>query len=103
MGIGGTGKREIEIQYAKKAVGMRDRLSKSLLPVLELLETDLRETGGKPFGRGWMSLGEVSLKDKSKAMHCHLNPRNVAVWLLVKGLKTVCKFIYVGSREKAPY
>jgi len=83
---------------------MRDGLSKSRLAILELLEADLRETGGKPFGRGWASLGEVRLKDNTEAMHCHINPRNVAVWrMLVDQFKIICKFIYVGSREKAPY
>lgn len=104
MGTGGAGKREVEIQYAKKALAMREGLSKSLFPVLELLEADLRETGGKPFERGWPSLGVVRLQDKTEAMHCHLNRRNVAVWrVLAEKVKIICKFIYVGSREKAPY
>ena len=79
MGTCAAGKREVEIQYTKKASDMRDGLPKSRLAILELLEADLRETGGKPFGRGWASLGEVRLIDHTEAMHCHINLRTVAV------------------------
>lgn len=96
--------REVEIKYSKDAFRSKSRSSDKIKPIVEMLEQDLRETAGKPFGRGWRSCGEVQLKNGSDALHCHLTHKVVAVWKIIEEkVKIVCKFIYVGSREKAPY
>jgi len=92
------------IQYSSKAKRGKSALPGNVKPVLQLLEQDLRETNGKPYGRGWDSLGEVVTDQGETAMHCHLTYRFVAVWkLLLQAGKVVCRFLYVGSREKSPY
>ena len=95
------------IQYNKKAAKGRDKLTDDERSILEALEQDLRETAGKPLGRGWASLGPVR-QYASNAWHCHLTRNTVAVWLILEekdgSTKIVlCRFEYVGSRGKAPY
>ena len=48
-----------EIQYTKKALKGRDALNSNERAIIEALEQDLRETAGKPLGRGWHNLGPV--------------------------------------------
>jgi len=98
------GPRDVVIAYTKSAFRMRLKQSKTILPVLEFLEQDLRDTGGLPFARGWKSFGEVRLTSGVNALHCHLNRKCVAIWKrVVEKTRIVCEFIYIGSREKAPY
>lgn len=96
--------RPVEVQRTKKAEKMYGKLPAKVVPIVDLLETDLRETAGKPYDRGWKSLGELTLDTGEKAMHCHLNLHYVAIWCIEILLeKIVCKFTYLGSREKVPY
>lgn len=95
------------IQYTTGAWKQKNKLSKNDQEIVCLLEQDLRETHGKPFGRGWPHLGPLKQYSKD-AMHCHLTRDKVAVWrILVQrdGMlkKTVCQFEYLGTRGKAPY
>ena len=95
----------VVIEYTKKALKGCHALTQNERAIMEVLEQDLRETAGKPFGRGWQSLGE--LKGQGQTMHCHITRRKVAVWKIEKigdNIKVVlCRFEYVGTREKAPY
>lgn len=92
------------ITYTKKALKGKQTLTFKEKAIVDVLEQDLRETAGKPFGRGWQSLGSL---DKQNLMHCHLTYRKVAVWTIEETLDeikiTLCRFEYVGTREKAPY
>lgn len=99
------------IQYTNKAEKGRGALSKNERAILEALEQDMRETGGKPLGRGWSSLGPLR-QYAGNAYHCHLTRNKVAVWLIDQETTkqgrervkvTFCLFEYVGSRDKAPY
>jgi hypothetical protein len=95
-----------EIQYTRKAQRAKDDLSENEKAIVALLEQDLRETNGKPHGRGWESLGPVrQLGDDM--MHCHLTKKKVAVWKIIKPEKKnnsiVCRIEYVGTRDRAPY
>ncbi len=94
------------IEYTKKAMKGRNALTQSEQAIIEVLEQDLRETSGKPYGRGWKSLGEI-VRQGENAMHCHLTYRKVAVWSIEETGANItivfCRFEYVGSREKAPY
>jgi len=97
----------VRIQYTKKALKGRNSLSGNEKAILEALEQDLRETAGKPLGRGWQSLGPVK-QYAANAWHCHFTRNKVAVWLIEtdgKGQARVvlCRFEYVGTRGKAPY
>ena len=92
------------IEYSSKAKKGKKALPGNVKFVHQLLEQDIRETNGKPYGRGWDSLGEVTTEQGEAAMHCHLTYRYVAVWrVLQKDGKVVCRFLYIGSREKIPY
>jgi hypothetical protein len=96
------------IQYTRQAEKGKNALTQNERDILAALEQDMRETGGKPLGRGWDSLGPLRQYAKN-AYHCHLTPNKVAVWLITKGktedtIKAVfCRFEYVGPRGKAPY
>ncbi len=96
--------KHVEIEYTKKAKKGRDQLKESELAIMHFLEQDLRETAGKPYGRGWDSLGMLK---GTNLMHCHLTYRKVAVWEVQEQGDTIkivlCRFEYVGTREKAPY
>ena len=97
----------IIIQYTKKALKGKNSLSANEKAILEALEQDLRETAGKPLGRGWQNLGPVR-QYAANAWHCHFTRKQVAVWLIETDEKgqvrvVLCRFEYVGTREKAPY
>lgn len=96
--------KNVIISYNKKALKGRNTLTKNEQAIMDVLEQDLRETAGKPFGRGWQSLGSLS---KQNLMHCHITYRKVAVWTIEEEQDkikiTLCRFEYVGTREKAPY
>lgn len=96
--------KQVIIAYNKKALKGRNALTQNEQAILDVLEQDLRETAGKPFGRGWQSLGALS---KDNSMHCHLTYRKVAVWTVEEQGEqikiTLCRFEYVGTRKKAPY
>jgi hypothetical protein len=47
------------IRYTKNALKGRNSLSGNEKAILDALEQDLRETAGKPLGRGWQNLGPV--------------------------------------------
>ncbi|MFI3270978.1 MAG: hypothetical protein R3Y11_02590 [Pseudomonadota bacterium] len=59
----------VSIQYTKKAMKGREQLKENERAIMEFLEQDLRETAGKPYNRGWQSLG--MLKGTNR-MHCHI-------------------------------
>ena len=92
------------IEYTKKAFKERNALTANEKAILDALEQDLRETAGKPFARGWKSLGELRGQG---LMHCHLTYRTVAIWDVEEHgteIKIVlCRFEYIGKRGKAPY
>ena len=96
------------IQYTRQAQKCKNALTQNEQDILAVLEQDLRETGGRPLGRGWSSLGPLRQYAKN-AYHCHLTRNKVAVWLITNGeteeeIKAVfCRFEYVGQRGKAPY
>ena len=95
------------IQYTKKAWKERSALSKREQAILAALEEDMRETDGKPLGRGWQHLGPVR-QYAGNAYHCHLTKNTVALWTIEQDQDgnvkvTICTFEYVGSRGKAPY
>ena len=94
----------VVIEYSKKAMKGREKLTQNEQAILDVLEQDLRETAGKPYGRGWQSLGELHGQN---AFHCHITYRKVAVWEIEEHGNSVkivlCRFEYVGTREKAPY
>ena len=98
----------VNIQYTKQAQKGKTALTQNERDILSALEQDMRETGGKPFGRGWSGLGPLK-QYAGNACHCHLTRNKVAVWLIEKGAadddtKAVfCRFEYVGQRGKAPY
>lgn len=97
----------VVIQYTRKALKGREGLTQNERSILDALEQDLRETAGKPLGRGWSSLGPVRQYGED-AYHCHLTRNKVAVWLIQEDGKgqtrvVLCRFEYVGSRGKAPY
>lgn len=93
----------VEIQYTKKALTGRDNLTAREKAILDALEQDMRETGGKPLGRGWQSLGPLR-QCGNDAWHCHLTRNKVAVWrILEDGRIIFCRFEYVGHRGNAPY
>jgi hypothetical protein len=95
------------IQYTKKALKGKEGLSQDERDILETLEQDLRETAGKPLGRGWPNLGPVRQYAKN-AYHCHLTRSKAALWLIVEDGQgaariVLCRFEYVGQRGRAPY
>lgn len=94
------------IEYTKKAFKGKLALTANEQAILDVLEEDLRATAGKPYGRGWQSLGPIR-QYGDKALHCHLTRKKVAIWQIDEeggGIKIVlCRFEYVGSRDKAPY
>jgi hypothetical protein len=96
------------IQYTKQAQKGKDALTQNERDVLAALEQDMRETSGKPLGRGWASLGPLRQYAKN-AYHCHFTKNQVAIWLISKGhteyeIKAVfCRFEYVGQCGNAPY
>ncbi len=96
--------KQVTISYSKKAMKGRDKLTQTEQAIMDALEQDLRETAGKPYNRGWQSLG--MLKGTS-FMHCHITYRKVAVWEIEEHGDAItivlCRFDYVGTREKAPY
>jgi len=77
------------------------KLKKKEAEILELLLEDLRNTYGKPFNRGWKSLVGVPQMGK-EYYHCHLTFRVVVVWQ-VDNQNNLCKIVYIGTREGAPY
>jgi hypothetical protein len=94
----------VVIKYRPKAQCQKEALSKKLRPILDVLEQHLLETAGKPYGRGWDSLGSLSELDGK--MHCHLNFKNVAIWDIrekkIKGNIEITIIIeYVGKRDNA--
>jgi len=99
-----------EVQYSNKAKKGKDNLTQDERDILDLLEQDLRETEGKPFGRGWFNIGPVKQLGND-IQHCHLHkrkPEKVVVWKVTKtkkGKETQCivRIEYVGTREKAPF
>lgn len=99
---------DVEVQYSGRAEKGKKTLSSKAQAVLVVLEQHLRETDGKPFGRGWSNLGILEKLGKN-VMHCHLTRREVAIWSLIEEIRkglgklNVCRFLYLGSREKAPY
>jgi hypothetical protein len=95
------------IQYTRNALKGKEYLSQDEKNILEALEQDLRETAGKPLGRGWRSLGPVR-QYAPNAYHCHLTRNKVALWLIFEDGKgeakvVLCRFEYVGQRGRAPY
>jgi hypothetical protein len=96
------------IQYTRQARKGKDLLTHNEQDILAVLEQDMRETGGKPLGRGWASLGPLKQYAKN-AYHCHFTKNKVAVWLISTGkapdeIQAVfCRFEYVGPRGQAPY
>jgi len=97
----------ILIQYTKKALKGRNSLSSKEKAILEVLEQDLRETAGKPLGRGWQNLGPVR-QYAANAWHCHFTRNKVAIWLIEtdgngQARVVLCRFEYVGTRGQAPY
>jgi hypothetical protein len=96
------------ILYTKQAQKGKSALTQNERDILSALEQDMRETGGKPLGRGWASLGPLK-QYAPNAYHCHLTRNKVAVWLIEKGemdgdINTVlCCFEYLGQRGHAPY
>ena len=95
------------IRYTKNALKGRNSLSGNEKAILDALEQDLRETAGKPLGRGWQNLGPVR-QYAANAWHCHFTRNKVAVWLIETSAKgqtrvVLCRFEYVGTRGKAPY
>jgi len=95
------------IQYTRQALKGKNSLSGNEKAILEALEQDLRETAGKPLGRGWQNLGPVR-QYAANAWHCHFTRNKVAVWLIeIDGTGqtrvVLCRFEYVGTRGKAPY
>jgi hypothetical protein len=99
---------KVVIQYSKQGQKSKNALTQNERDILAALEQDMRETGGKPLGRGWASLGPLKQYAKN-AYHCHFTKNKVAVWLISKGenadeIRAVfCRFEYVGERGKAPY
>ena len=95
------------IQYTKNALQGKKSLSQDERDILEALEQDLRETAGKPLGRGWQSLGPLR-QYAPNAYHCHLTRNKVALWMIYEDGKgetkvVLCRFEYVGQRGRAPY
>lgn len=98
-----------EVEFTSKGNKGKKNLNKDERDILKALVQDLRETGGKPYNRGWHNLGPVKQLG-ADAMHCHLHrrqPEKVVVWRVsrLKGKKgfTTCTIEYVGTREKAPF
>ncbi|WP_156955855.1 hypothetical protein [Solidesulfovibrio alcoholivorans] len=94
----------VVIKYKPKAQRQKDALSKKLRPILDALEQHLLETAGKPYGRGWDSLGPLPELDGK--MHCHLNFKNVAIWDIQEksskgSTETTILVEYVGKRDNA--
>ena len=94
----------VSIKYKAKAQRQKEALGKSLRPILDMLEQHLLETAGKPYGRGWASLGP--LEELDGKMHCHLNFKNVAIWDIQekksKDSVTITIIVeYVGKRDNA--
>jgi hypothetical protein len=94
-------------QYTKKAFKGKEDLGQDERDILEDLEQDLRETAGKPLGRGWRSLGPVR-QYAPNAYHCHLTRNLVALWLISEDGQgdarlVLCRIEYVGQRGRAPY
>lgn len=92
------------IVYKAKAQRQKDALGKTLLAILDLLEQDLRETAGKPYGRGWNSLGQLA--ELGGKMHCHLNAKTVVIWDSKEeknksAISTIVTIEYVGKRDHA--
>lgn len=88
----------IIIMYPKKQTW-----SHKVKEILPLLDEDLRQSSGKPFNRGWQNFGSLQQLGKN-IYHCHLDRKNVAFWEIEKSKQDiVCKYIYIGTREKAPY
>jgi hypothetical protein len=98
----------VTILYTKQAQKGKGALTQNERDILAALEQDMRETGGKPLGRGWASLGPLK-QYAPNAYHCHLTRNKVAVWLIEKGEMdgdinaVLCCFEYLGQRGKAPY
>lgn len=96
----------VKIQYTKKGMKGRDSLNGREKAILDALEQDLRETSGKPFGRGWSSLGPLR-QYGSDAFHCHMTRNKVAIWRVIEDAGTIriilCRFEYIGDRGNAPY
>jgi hypothetical protein len=95
------------IQYTKKALKEKDALPETERAILDALEQDLRDTAGKPLGRGWKNLGPIR-QYADNAWHCHFTQRKVAIWLIEnegkgKARIVLCRFEYVGARGRAPY
>ena len=42
----------VVIEYSKKAMKGREKLTQNEQAIMDVLEQDLRETAGKPYGRG---------------------------------------------------
>jgi len=85
----------------------RDELTRDERDILTTLEQDLRETAGKPYGRGWQHLGPVK-QYHPDAMHCHFTRKKVALWVIKATVKNktkqvTCRFEFVGLRGQAPY
>lgn len=101
---------ETEVRFSAKAQKAKEKLSEDEQAIIDLLVEDLRETQGKPHGRGWDNCGPVKQLGNN-AMHCHLSkrkPRKVAVWDVShsnngKISKCICTIEYIGTKEKAPY
>ncbi len=98
---------QVIIQYTKKAWKERNALTQDEQDILAVLEEDMRQTNGKPLGRGWQHLGPVR-QYSTNAYHCHLSRNTVAQWTIDHDKDgtvkiTVCTFEYVGPRSKAPY
>lgn len=93
----------VEIQYTKSAFKSRNTLTRREKDILEALEQDMRETGGKPYGRGWQSLGPLR-QCGNDMWHCHLTRNKVAIWSITEdGTIIFCRFEYIGHRGNAPY
>ena len=99
-----------EVHFSSKAHKAKEKLSEDYQAVVDLLVQDLRETQGKPHGRGWDNCGPVKQLGDDM-MHCHLSkrkPRIVVIWK-VSHSKTenisscICTIEYIGTHEKAPY
>lgn len=77
----------------------RDALSNREKSILYVLEQELRETKGKPYGRGSQSFGPLR-QFMGDVFHCHYTKNNVAIWQIIetetKVQIIICKFEYIG-------
>ena len=88
------------VENSKKVAKAMQRLPKSIVCALVLLERELEICG--PVRGNWSNYSKLG----GGRHHCHLRkgkPTYVAVWLEVRGKVKVIEVTYVGTHEGAPY